>query len=223
MIFVPDLAGHRDLCNVFDEMHEARLQMIQMDLARLRWIVLPILALCLAGCVNQIGADNPYRVFDVSDDQVQLARGDGRPFVVNSRGYMQTIEIVEFDTKQFGRVRIQPNFVSDGSSRPFDKDPGSNMAALLHDALYRGAPQLKFLDGYPGPWTKAQADSAYCLQLQRLETKEKVAAVNCRAVRFLQVSSLSWQHHQKRREAYWKRMEPPENDDALRTSFGSKW
>ena len=174
---------------------------------RITWL---FLAVFLTGCINQITSENPYQVFSLSDEEVQRAKGTGKPFAINSNGLLQTIDSVDFDTIQFGRVRIRRNFVSDGSSRPFDHDPGSDMAALLHDALYRGAPQLEFLDGYPGPWTKQQADLAYCLQLQRFGTKKSVAEVNCRAVRFLQVSILAWKLHRVRREAYWKLMEAPQ-------------
>jgi hypothetical protein len=183
-------------------------------------MVLPLWALLLSGCVNQLVLDDPYKVIGVSDEQLAEAQKTSKPYVINYKGYFQTVEPVEFDTKQFGMVILERNFVSDGSSRPFDEDSGSNMAALLHDALYRGAAQLNFVDGYPGPWTKAQADHAYCLQLQNFGSKKSVAEVNCRAIRYLQVSSIAWQHHRNHRETYWKNMEPRQNLPTLRSSYG---
>ncbi|NKB51986.1 MAG: hypothetical protein GKR97_07145 [Rhizobiaceae bacterium] len=162
-------------------------------------------AVALSACVNQANTDNPFRSFTITEDQLETAASTGRPFVKNRLGQLQTIRPIDFHTQQFGRVRILSKFVSDGSSRPFDSDFGSNMAALLHDALYRGAPQLTFPDGYPGRWTRKQADQAYCLQLQRQNAGELTQQVNCRSVDTLGMSIVAWNFHQTSREAYWER------------------
>ncbi len=159
----------------------------------------------LSACVNQAGTDNPYRSFSITGDQLNAAASTGRPFVKNRLGQLQTIRPIDFYTQQFGRVRILPKFVSDGSSRPFDDDFGSNMAALLHDALYRGAPQLSFPDGYPGRWTRQQADQAYCLQLQRQNAGELTRQINCHGMETLGMSVVVWNFHQRSREAYWEK------------------
>ena len=79
------------------------------------------------------------------------------------------------------------------------------MAALLHDALYRGAPQLTFPDGYPGRWTRQQANAAYCLQLRHQNATAKKQTVNCRALKLF--GSGAWNYHTKEREAYWQNQE----------------
>lgn len=157
----------------------------------------------LAGCPNQAGIADPYRLFDVPEKHYETARKAGLPYVVNRRRNYQIIETIEYQTKQYGLVQIMPKFVSDGSSRPMDRDKGSIMAAFLHDAMYRGAPQLRFVDGYPGPWSKAEADTAYCLQLQRTGTRPRRARFNCRAVRSMKTSKAAWRIHTEGREKYW--------------------
>ncbi|MEP1205977.1 MAG: hypothetical protein ABJM29_04985 [Rhizobiaceae bacterium] len=167
----------------------------------------PLLLLCglLSACVNQAGTADPYRVFDVSGEQLGDARRNGLPYVKSRRGQLQTIRPIEFETDQFGRVLILQNFVSDGSSRPFDNEHASNMAALLHDALYRGAPQLTFPDKYPGQWTRKQADAAYCQQLKLQKARESTQKINCRGLKILGVGEGVWKHHTERRQAYWDR------------------
>jgi len=169
------------------------------------------LSALLVGCTNQHGIADPYRLFEVSEVRHEKAKKAGLPYVVNRRRNLQTTEIIEYQTKQFGKVHIRPDFVSDGSSRPLDRDRGSIMAALLHDALYRGAPQLSFVDGYPGPWSKAEADAAYCLQLQRMGAKPRRAKFNCRAVRFMKASKAAWRIHRQRREKFWASQLKPIN------------
>ena len=75
------------------------------------------------------------------------------------------------------------------------------MAALLHDARYRGAPELTFPHGYPERWTRQQADQAYCRQLKRQGSRELMAKINCGGVNILGVSQGVWRYHRKRREA----------------------
>ena len=133
----------------------------------LKWTILVIAGAILSGCINEAGNARRYSVFEVKPDQLAEAKRLNRPYIINTRGYIQTIRPIDFQTRQWGRVRLKPNFVSDGSSLPFDKDPGSNMAALLHDALYRAAPELSFPHGYPGRWTRKQADDAGVLLWSR--------------------------------------------------------
>ena len=168
-----------------------------------------LLLLCslLSACVNQAGNANPYRAYAISSEKLDKAKRQGFAYVKNRRGHLQTIKPITFYTEQFGRVRISPNYVSDGSSRPFDSDHGSNMAALLHDALYRGAPQLTFPDGYPGRWTRQQADRAYCLQLKLQNASEANQKINCRGVNLMGVSHGVWKYHAKKRKSYWKKQE----------------
>ncbi|MGI9366160.1 MAG: hypothetical protein ACR2O8_13320 [Rhizobiaceae bacterium] len=163
--------------------------------------------LLLTGCVHHVLDSNPYHPFSASYEEIQSAKAQGLPYFKNANGHYQLLEPLVFHTKQFGRVKLLPQFVSDGSSRPLDKDEGSNRAAFLHDALYRGPAQLIFLDGYPGRWTRAEADAAYCLQLQRQGAKELTAKTNCRAVRFLRVGQGNWMFHEETRTAYWERNE----------------
>jgi hypothetical protein len=164
-------------------------------------------ALALAGCVNEAGNSQRYRVFEIKPEQLAEARQYRRPYIINTRGHIQTIQPLDFYTRQWGRVRLKPNFVSDGSSLPLDDDPGSNMAALLHDALYRGAPELTFPHGYPGRWTRHQADQAYCLQLKRQGAAERLAKLNCGGVNILGVSHGVWRYHRFRRQDYWEKQE----------------
>ena len=170
-------------------------------------IVLLLLCGLLSACINQAGNANPYRAYAVSSEKIEKAKRQGFPYVKNRRGHMQTINPITFYTEEFGRVRLAPNYVSDGSSRPFDNDHGSNMAALLHDALYRGAPQMSFPDGYPGRWTRQQADAAYCLQLKRQNASEANQKINCRGVNLMGVSHGVWKYHAKKRKEYWKAQE----------------
>lgn len=162
-------------------------------------------AIVLVACVNQAGDSDPYRIFKVTEGQEKIAREKGLPYVTNRKGNLQTIEAIDYHTEQFGVIRIEPGFNSDGSSRPFDNNLSSIRASILHDAMYRGTEKLNFLNGYPGPWTKAQADSVYCLQLLRLGAPKRLAETNCRAVRFLQGNLSVWGFHKKRREAYWSK------------------
>ena len=161
-------------------------------------------ATVLSGCINQAGNADPYRVFGVSEAQLNTARSNGRPYVVNRRGHLQAIEPIDFNTSQLGRIRLLPNYVSDGSSRPFDDDPGSDMAAILHDALYRGAPQLTFPDGFQGRWTRKQADAIFCEQLRIQKATNTNAFLNCKGVNVFYVSQGVWMLHRKKREAYWQ-------------------
>ena len=119
----------------------------------------------LVGCVNQAGSSDPYRIFSVTEAQRAVAEKRSLPYVRNKRRVLQTIEPINYQTAQFGHVQLAAGFVSDGSSRPFDTNQASTLAALLHDALYRGAQQLRFMDGFKGEWTKQLADDAYCEQL----------------------------------------------------------
>ena len=168
-----------------------------------------LMLLCgtLSACINQAGNANPYRAYAVTGEQIDSANRQGLPYVKNRRGHLQTIKPVDFQTEQFGLVRILPNYVSDGSSRPFDSDHGSNMAALLHDALYRGAPQLTFPDGYPGRWTRQQADAAFCRQLRIQKATPTNQTINCKALNLMGVSHGVWKYHTKKRKAYWKTQE----------------
>ena len=168
-----------------------------------------LLLICslLSACINQAGNANPYRAYAISPEKLDKAKQQGFPYVKNRRGHLQTIKPITFYTEEFGRVRILPNYVSDGSSRPFDSDHGSNMAALLHDALYRGAPQMTFPDGYPGRWTRQQADAAYCLQLKLQNASETNQKINCRGVNLMGVSHGVWKYHAKKRKSYWKKQE----------------
>lgn len=177
------------------------------SLRRLTLIVPLLLCSLLSACINQAGNANPYRVHSLTAEQIDNANRLGYPYVKNRRGHLQTIRPIVFYTQQFGRVRILPNYVSDGSSRPLDTDHGSNMAAMLHDALYRGAPQLTFPDGYPGRWNRRQADAAFCLQLRRQNASKTNQTINCQGVNLLGVSYGVWNYHTKKREAYWKKQE----------------
>ena len=173
----------------------------------LRLVMLLIAASLLAACINEAGNSQRYTVFAVKPSQLAEAERLQRPYIINRRGHIQTIQPIDFYTRQWGRGRLQPNFVSDGSSLPFDEDPGSNMAALLHDALYRGAAELAFPHGYPGRWPRAQADAAYCLQLKRQGAKERLTKLNCRGVNVLGISQGVWRYHRPRREAYFRAQE----------------
>ena len=178
--------------------------------------MLVLLAGLLSGCINEAGNSQRYTVFRVKPEQLAEAKRLNRPYIINTRGHIQTIRSIDFYTRQWGRVRLMPNFVSDGSSLPFDDDPGSNMAALLHDALYRAAPELRFPHGYPGRWTKAQADEAYCLQLKRQGAKERLTKLNCRGVNVLGVSRGVWRYHRPRREAYFRANEGRKGHKSVR-------
>ncbi|MEP0943425.1 MAG: hypothetical protein ABJH63_05870 [Rhizobiaceae bacterium] len=172
--------------------------------------------LLASGCINEAGNEHRYRVFHVKPEQLADARQKRLPYIINRRGHIQTIQPIDFYTRQWGRVRLKRNFVSDGSSLPFDDDLGSNMAALLHDALYRGAPELTFPHGYPGRWTRAQADAAYCVQLRRQGATERLAKVNCKGVNILGVSQGVWRYHRPRRQAYWQQQEHPQRKSDIR-------
>ena len=174
---------------------------------KIPFYVVSLALLFLTGCIHHVMDSNPYQPFAVPDEAAKSARQQGLPYFKNENGHYQLLEPLVFQTKQFGRVKLLRDFVSDGSSRPLDKDEGSNRAAFLHDALYRGPAQLIFLDGYPGRWSRAEADAAYCLQLQRQGAKELTAKTNCRAVRFLRVGHGNWVFHEETRLAYWKRNE----------------
>ena len=170
----------------------------------------------LSACVNEAGNLQRYQVFRITPEQFAEARQQRQPSIINNRGYIQTIQSIDFYTRQWGKVRILPNFVSDGSSLPFDDDPGSNMAALLHDALYRAAPELTFPHGFPGRWTRAQADEAYCLQLRRQGAHERLSKLNCRGVKVIGISQGVWHYHRHRREAYWRAQENGKRMDTAR-------
>ena len=157
----------------------------------------------LAACVNQAGQHDPYHLFTITDEQRADATKKGLPYVTNRKGNLQTVEPIVYETQQFGQLTILPGFVSDGSSRPFDTNPASIKSAILHDAMYRGTPKLSFENGFPGPWTKAQADTVYCLQMLRLGVPKNLAETNCRGVRFLQGNLSVWGFHKQRRERYW--------------------
>ena len=170
----------------------------------LRLMTLVVAGAILSGCINEAGNAHRYTVFDVKPDQLAEAKRLNRPYIINTRGHIQTIRPIDFYTRQWGRVRLKSNFVSDGSSLPFDEDPGSNMAALLHDALYRAAPELTFPHGYPGRWSRQQADEAYCLQLKLQGAQERLTKINCRGVNVLGISQGVWRYHRPRREAYFR-------------------
>ena len=178
--------------------------------------MLVLVASILSACVNEAGNLQRYKVFSVTPEQIAEAQRQRQPYIINKRGYIQTVQSIDFYTRQWGKVRIMPNFVSDGSSLPFDNDPGSNMAALLHDALYRAAPELRFPHGFPGRWTRAQADEAYCLQLRRQGAHEKLSKMNCRGVKALGISQGVWHYHRHRREAYFRAHEQGKSGDAAR-------
>lgn len=172
-----------------------------------RLAMLVVVACIASGCINEAGNSQRYTVFQIKPEQLAEAKRLQRPYIINTRGHIQTIRPIDFYTRQWGRVRLKSNFVSDGSSLPFDDDPGSNMAALLHDALYRAAPELSFPHGYPGRWSRKQADEAYCLQLKLQRAGERLTKLNCRGVNVLGISRGVWRYHRTRREAYWREQE----------------
>ena len=122
--------------------------------------------------------------------------------VIGRHRYRLTRDVV-YTTRHFGQVVLGKGFESDGSTSPIPDVPGSLYAGFLHDALYRGAPQLLFLNGYPGPWTKLQADQEYCFQLKRLGVKREHRNFNCTAPKLLIPPLSPWEFRKALRERYW--------------------
>lgn len=70
---------------------------------------------------------------------------------------------IAYNIRQWGRVTLHADFVSNGSFLPFDKDLGSNMAALLHQAKLQGAEHLGLSREM---WVKHSADRQAYLHYQ---------------------------------------------------------
>lgn len=161
----------------------------------------------LTACVNQAGQTDPYRALVATQAELAVAGKEKLPYVITKRGNLQTFEEITYQTTIFGPITILPGFVADGSSRPFDKNRGSQMASLLHDAFYRGAAQMRFERGFPGRWSKNQADLVYCEQLRLQNAPKRLARSNCLGIRLVPGAISPWDFHRKRRTEYWEAQE----------------
>ncbi len=171
---------------------------------RCRYAAVFVCLLILAGCVNEAKiAANGLRQFP-SEAILVKARAQNQSYVAISRSRYQLIELLEFDTQSFGKIQLKQGFISDGSTSPLDDDEGSRLAGFIHDALYRGSSYMYFPDGFPGVWSKAQADREYCHQLKRLGASTSRQKLNCRGPKMLPAVVSAWNYHRRPRESYWK-------------------
>ena len=118
-----------------------------------------------------------------------------------------------FATERFGRVVLTQGYRSDGSSSPIRDGEGSRAAGFLHDALYAASGHLRFPDGAPARWTKAEADAVYCAEMVRRGVPGWHARANCAGARGLPQIRLAWQRlgpKRERRWAQWARQGAPE-------------
>ncbi len=161
------------------------------------------MAMMVGGCINE---QHSASVRDPlpSLTSVQKAQSNQQPYVKLGNGRYRLIAQITFETRHFGRVFLNPGYVSDGSSSPIKDMKGSLLAGFLHDALYHGSPSLEFKQGFPGRWSKLQADQEYCFQMKRFGVPAAQRRANCRGLKLLPAIISPWDHHRKGREKYWK-------------------
>ena len=109
-----------------------------------------------------------------------------------------------FETGRFGRVVLTAGYRSDGSSSPIRDLEGSRAAGFLHDALYAASGHLRFPDGLPARWTKAEADAVYCAQMARRGVPRWHARSNCAGAKALPQIRFAWQRLAPKRERRWR-------------------
>ncbi len=168
-------------------------------------IVVLIGAVVLSGCINEMKTDNVLRHPVATPAAITKARMAGIPYVALGNGEYRLIADISFITRHFGKVILTKGFVSDGSSSPLDDVDGSRRAGFLHDALYRGSPHLTFVDGFPGQWSKQQADDEYCFQMKRMGVVQRLRRANCSGPKVLPSFFSPWDHHRSRRKKFWER------------------
>ena len=110
---------------------------------------------------------------------------------------------LRFETERFGTVVLTPGYRSDGSSSPIRDVEGSRAAGFLHDALYAASGHLRFPNGAPASYTKAEADEAYCAEMERRGVPAWHGRANCEGVRRLPHIRVAWQRLAPKRERRW--------------------
>ncbi len=158
----------------------------------------------LSGCLNEAKFDAGPPQTGWSEAAIFKAKEDNKAYVAVGSGRYRLFEAVNFETINFGKVRLEKGFVSDGSSSPIADDNGSRLAGFLHDALYQGSPSLVFVGGFQGKWTKSNADDEYCHQLKKMKASKRPIRVNCAGPKLLPSFVSPWEHHKLKREKYWK-------------------
>ena len=162
------------------------------------------LGLSTAGCtmadrtpVGALGPVAPAAMATTGHTNPPYRRVDG--------GKFELTRAVRFETREFGTVVLTKGYRSDGSSSPIADDEATRLAGFLHDALYAASSHLRFPDGAPAGYTKAQADSAYCDEMRDRGAAALHARANCFGVRSLQRIAGSWERLAPKREKRWAR------------------
>jgi len=173
-------------------------------LARNQLLIVSAFVIFLGGCLNEAKFDAGPPQTGFNDAAIFEAIADNKVYVAVGSGRYRLFEAINFETLNFGKVRLEKGFVSDGSSSPIADDNGSRLAGFLHDALYRGAAMMVFVDGFQGKWTKKNADDEYCHQLKKLKASARHIRINCAGPKLLPSFVSPWEHHKPQRERYWK-------------------
>ena len=179
--------------------------MIRIDFSACnQLLVVSTCTLFLGSCLNEVKFDAGPPQTGFNEAAILKAKADNRVYVAIGSGRYRLFDALNFETINFGMVRLESGFVSDGSSSPITDDNGSRLAGFLHDALYRGSPSLLFVEGFQGKWTKKNADDEYCHQLKKLKASKRHIRINCVGPKLLPSFVSPWEHHRPQRERYWK-------------------
>jgi hypothetical protein len=162
-----------------------------------------VLALLMAVTIAGATGVNSFAGTKNSRHVARYIGVDAHSHVVIGHHKYRLVRSVKFKTRHFGTVILKKGFVSDGSTSPIADVPGSLYAGFLHDALYDGSPYLKFVSGFPGRWTKRQADEEYCYQLKRLGVNDQHRNINCIGVKLLNPLISPWGFNHSKRKKLW--------------------
>ena len=167
-------------------------------------VVLPVLIFGISGCVNESKLISSGLQLPQNHIAVIQAKAKNLVYITVRWRRYQLVQQLQFETQSFGIIQLNPGFISDGSSSLIADDAGSRLAGFLHDALYRGSAYLEFPQGFPGKWSKSQADQEYCFQLERLGASKYRQSINCQGLKSLPTLLSTWEYHRVPREKYWK-------------------
>ena len=161
-------------------------------------------AIFLTGCTGQT---TPAQVLSEVPQAVQnpvpVTKAKGIYRRLDNRWFELTNDL-EFTTLTMGKAVLLRGFVSDGSSSPFGNNEATIYAGFLHDALYHGSVFLRFPDGFPGPWSKDQADNEYCHQLKQLGVSRLKFKINCDGIKRFSENLPAWKSNEDKRLKYWR-------------------